>query len=272
MERYEQNKAGLESHEAEPSNTLARLIIVRHFPSHYQEDKVPQVEHYDLVSTPERKAKNRSRARQIAKIFGEKDIVAVWSSPSARAQGTAEIIKKEIRQPIIKEKIIFSLRNLKIPPDQYESFLQENMSGGWFPKYQETPAEGKAGTTRVESVEEVAKRFKRVFRAFNRFAHGSILENDKKEITNIIAVTHGEIPNDFLESVFGFGYSHHGDYPKQEIGRGESLIVEARLAQDGSFYYFTKMRGKTVEFDFDSRTNKFITKEDAKENVAKTPY
>lgn len=109
----------------------------------------------------------------------------------------------------------------------------------------------------MESVGEVTKRFNRVFRAFNRFAHQALLKDKNAPTTNIIAITHSEVANNFLESVFGFGFSHHGDYPKQELGRGESLTIEARNTPDGALRYFATMRSQTVEFDFDSHTNQF---------------
>jgi len=183
----------MESREKERGETLARLVIVRHFPAHYGEVKEIKAQDYDLISTPEQKDKNKRRAKQISRIFGDNEVVAFWTSPRQRAEGTKEVLKRHIHNPLIKEKVISSLQSVKVPPDYYEKFLQENMTGGWFPNYQETPREGRAGTDRVESVGEVARRFKRVFKAFDRFTHkrySHMDSADKKEITNIIAVTH----------------------------------------------------------------------------------
>lgn len=81
-------------------------------------------------------------------------------------------------------------------------------------------------------------------------------------------MTHGEVPNNFLEAVFGFGFSHHGDYEKQELGRGESFMIEARRTQDGALRYSANMRGKTVEFTYDPRMREFRSKEPtASDNV-----
>src|SRR3989344_4851252 len=121
VESQEAVGAPNEARELPPDETVARLIVVRHFPSLYQESKGLPTEKYDLVNTPEQLGKNA-----------------------------------------YKEKTISSLQGVRVPPDQYETFTHENVSRGWFSVYQETPSEGRAGETRVESVEEVGKRFNRV--------------------------------------------------------------------------------------------------------------
>lgn len=171
VESQEAVGAPNETRELPPDETVARLIVVRHFPSLYQESKGLPTEKYDLVNTPEQLGKNAYKAKRLAKIFHDEDVVAFWSSPLKRAQGTKEVLKAKTKRPIVKEKTISSLQGVRVPPDQYETFTHENVSRGWFSVYQETPSEGRAGETRVESVEEVGKRFNRVFQAFNRFVH-----------------------------------------------------------------------------------------------------
>lgn len=240
-----------------PSKVVARLIVIRHFPSSYRERERGAIENYDLVSTPEQIEKNHRKAKQISRIFKNRDVVAFWTSPRQRARGTKEILKQHISVPVIKDKATALLEDIKVPPEQYETVLHELQSGEWHSKYREDPRIGKAGETLVESVEEIAERFKKIFRAFNRYIHMASPGDERKEVTNIIAVTHGEVPNDFLESVFGFGFSHHEDYERKEIGRGEFFIIEARVAQDGVLHYFAKMRGRTAEFMYDAKNKAF---------------
>jgi len=243
-----------------PLKPLARLIVMRHFPSTYREREGIYTENYDLIDTPEQREKNRKQATRIARMFRDQDVVEFWTSPRQRTLGTKEVLKHHIKMPIVKDKIIPLLGDVQVPAELYGEFLQEVATGGWVSKYHDTPPEGKAGKTRIESVDEVAQRFSGVFHAFSRFVQTIEKGGEIREVTNIIAVTHGEVPDTFLESVFGFGFSHHADYKRKEIGRGEFLIIEARCAIDNTIHFFAKMRGEKVEFAYDPQNRAFQLK------------
>lgn len=257
----------IEFHEKEPKHNTVVVDFLRHGTTKYEENFKTDEEKallkgkYPKDLTAEGEAEVLATAKIIVdSINPETDIVAFWSSPAWRAQGSEEIIKELLDKKgasVYKDSEISSMRSF----DQYDQDFMNDLWAKIAPTgksaemmYSRDP-EFQIKNDKFESQPEVKERAGRVFEYITRLA--KTINLDGKRL-RLIGVSHFEFLNPILEDIFG---------QKLETGQGFKKGEDIRITFD--FDYATKEMKVSADFRgehkdnilFDSESRRFLTKD-----------
>lgn len=236
----------IETVEIEPKETVVVVDFLRHGSTKYLENNATEEEksimNGDFPSdlTPEGEEEVRKSAEVIVgKIDPEKETVVLWSSPTWRAQGSENIVRKLLEQKgieIYKDSTIPQMRSF----DQHD---KEFMNGVW----QELAPTGKTAeityardpkfqekSDKFESQPEVRKRAESVFNWVQYLAEHADTKGKK---LHIIGSSHFEFLNPIMEDIFDYRVED-GDGVK----KGEGMTIQ--------FNFDSAKKETTISADF----------------------
>ena len=285
LEHFEHQE--MEEKEKKPKQDKEITVtFIRHGESDYRDiqNVLKGGTHRDKTLLPDLNEKGIKNIREKAQelllgIDKEKDLIVIWTSPELRAIGTGGIIEDVFRENgvmVIKNSEISSLMEaqatpvgkLKMAPKRTHKYfdltkfseeqtrdIEDAKSVMENPDIPFGEAWRKfAGTEKFEDIETQEDSKKR----FNRIVNGLFFlkkimkptDPDKK--LRFICVVHEDLPNEFLESVFGKGIINH-----KGLGNGETVELTIKSA-DGKDMVSAKHEGEKTELVFDRKEREFI--------------
>lgn len=205
-------KKAFEKRESEPKNNVVIVDFLRHGTTEYQEsfmseeDKLALDGNYPRDLTPVGEKEVSETVEKIIQTIDPKtDIVALWSSPAWRAQGSEEILTEALEKrgiQIYKDSSVESMRNF----GQYDKDFMRDLWVKLAPTgksaelmYARDP-EFQEKNDKFESQPEVKRRAERVLNFIRYLTEHADLQGKR---LRIIGVSHFEFLNPIVEDIFG---------------------------------------------------------------------
>ncbi|MEI8360804.1 MAG: phosphoglycerate mutase family protein [bacterium] len=226
-----------ESKEKEPKHNIVIVDFLRHGTTEYQEnfatheEKAAMNGNYPRDLTPKGEQEVRATVEKIVKTINpETDIVALWSSPAWRAQGSEEILielLEEHKIPVHKDSSISSMRNFAQHDKEFMNELWTKLAptGKSAELMYARDPEFQEKNDKFESQPEVKRRAERVFHYIQSLAEKADLQGKR---LRIIGVSHFEFLNPMIEEIFG-----------AKVEKGEGVVKGEEMS---------------VTFDFDPQS------------------
>jgi len=254
-----------EQKEKEPQHNVVVVDFLRHGATEYVENSTPAEEKaamkgkYPRDLTPQGEEQVRRTAEEIIKkIDPAKEVVAFWSSPAWRAQGSEEIIREMLEEKgisVYRDSTIGSMRHL----DQYDKgsmdalYEKSERTGETTETLYSRDPQFQQSNERFETQQEVRRRAERVYNRIRYLAEHADLKGKK---LHLIGVSHYEFMNPMMEDIFG-----HKVEEGKGFGKGEDMTIQFDLDKNTEQLTISAdFRGEHKEgIVFDTQTRKFKT-------------
>jgi len=221
--------------EKEPQHNIVIVDFIRHGETEYKNNGL------DLTTRGVKQV-----AESVRKIAGSidkgKDVVVIWNSPAARAQGSGRILKQILLENDIETHSVSEIRlmrNCDVKDEEYSKYLFRTMK---LVDIQRGYAKGEIeNENQFEPQESVKKRAGKVYAGIASLARSAQLQGKR---LRIIGVSHFEFLNPIMEDIFGC---------KMDEGEEMRFSEDLRLVFD--FDKMSKKMNISADFRHDHKEN-----------------